>query len=268
MSQPNEGQNLNTHTTGVQHEGSQGIRRRQMTETAVINYALVALGAPVVDIEVIREQMQPLLDRTFDEYNKWLPTFKEGILFGVSGNRQRYDLRELNVPFGRGVIDVRILTHRNFFNPVIGPLSLGIPTPITHLSPDQYATAIRYIKEAQKVYSSAPDWIWEEPVLWVYSPSTLAGPFEVAFTYSQDCSTFEEIPQRDHSWIKDYFMNLLKRTLGETRGKFGSLPGPGSLAVRGAEMVAEAAAELQRLEKELTMRSYALTPAYGLNRKS
>jgi hypothetical protein len=264
MSSIESGANANRHPANVQREDSQGIRRRHLSRKDLIEYSLVSLGFPVVEVEVQENVFDVFEDRTLDEYNRWMAPYKYEVLTNVSSTINKYDLETLNKPFGRGVVDVQILSKENFFSPISGVFALGIPHPISHLSPDQYDLALRYIKMARQVYSSAPDWLWEEPCLWLYSPTGYGGPFQASYCYTADCSKWEDIPQRDHGWCKDYFAASVKKTVGETRGKFQGLPGPFQQALRGENMVKEATEALDALTMSMQQRSYARVPPYGL----
>jgi hypothetical protein len=55
-------------------------------------------------------------------------------------------------------------------------------------------------------------------------------------------------------WIKDYTLAGCKYMLGEARSKFATIAGPqGGSALNGDALKAEAAAEMEKLELELTM---------------
>jgi hypothetical protein len=55
-------------------------------------------------------------------------------------------------------------------------------------------------------------------------------------------------------WIKDYTLAACKYMLGEARSKFATIAGPqGGSALNGDALKQEAAAEMEKLELELTM---------------
>ena len=52
--------------------------------------------------------------------------------------------------------------------------------------------------------------------------------------------------RRGRLWLEDFSLAHCKLMLGEARSKFASLPGPGgAVTLNGAELKAEAAAELE-----------------------
>ena len=214
-------------------------------------------------VEAEDAQMGVFLQHALDEYNNWRPVEKFDVLDSVTSAINRYDMRSLEKPFGRGIVRVQIGTKENFFSPISGVFALGIPHPISHLSPDQYDLALRYIKTARKVYSSQPDWEWEEPVLWLYAPTGYGGPFVAAYTYYQDAIGPEDIRQPDYRWFKEYFYNLVRRAVGEARGKYSTLPGPQGFSMNGNDMVKAAEDALEKLSKELENKSYADSPPLG-----
>jgi hypothetical protein len=249
-----------THPTTASFEANPGLRRRVLTKDEVIAYALASLGFPNIKIEATDDQFGILIQKLLDEYNCWRPVEKFDVLDNTTSVINKYNLRELNKPYGRGIVHVSIGTKENFFSPISGVFALGIPHPISHLSPDQYDLALRYIKMAKKVYSSEPDWEFEEPILWLYAPTGYGGPFVAAYTYYADCTGVEDIREYDYSWAKEYFMNLVKRAVGHARRKYGSIPGPQGTNLDGTELVKEAEDELKRLSSILESKSYSDAP--------
>lgn len=257
------GENLNRHPENVQFETSEGLRRRHLTKEAVISYALYQLGFPVIDIEAETQQFEAFFESTYDLYNRYKPVLKTSVLKTVSSQINRYNLRDLNMPYGRRVVDAVIVSRDQFFSPISGVFALGIPHPISHLSPDQYDLALRYINESKKIYSSAMDWEWEEPILWIYSPSGFGGPFSVAYTYTADAAVPADIPDYDHLWFKRYFYYQLMLSVGEARVKFDTVPGPFMQRLNGESMVNRAERNIEKLEKRIESDSYAYTPPLG-----
>ena len=257
------GENQNTHLPNVRFEASEGIRRPALSQTAVFAYALAQLGFPVVDVEVESQQLGIFLEVCFDEYNKWLPVEKTSVLKSVTGSIQKYDLAALGAPFGRGVVDAVVVQREQFFSPISGVFALGIPHPISHLSPDQYDLALRYINEARKIYSSVFHFKWEEPILWAFLPSGFGGPFSLAYTYSAEASVPADIRPEDHAWFKKFFFNHVKQAVGEGRAKFSSIPGPAQQELRSQAMIDESREDIEKLEEQIQSKSYWLTPPLG-----
>lgn len=257
------GENSNRHPLNANQEASEGIRRKVLTTAEVYSYALASLGFPQVNVEADNAQLGIFLQAALDEYSTWRPIEKFDVLDGVTSSLNRYNLNDLEKPYGRGIVKVQVGTKENFFSPISGVFALGIPHPISHLSPDQYDLALRYIKTARKVYSSQPDWEWQEPILWLYAPTGYGGPFIAAYTYFVDSFSPEDVRQVDYKWFKEYFMNLVKRAVGEARSKYGGIPGPQGTAMNGERLVSEANVELIRLRTELEMKSYADGPPLG-----
>jgi hypothetical protein len=257
------GENVNVHPINVHNDASEGIRRRVLTKDEVYAFALAQMGFPTVKVEADEMQMGVLLQAAMDEYNNWRPVEKFDVLDGVTSSLNRYNLRELEKPYGRGLVNVSIGTKENFFSPISGVFALGIPHPISHLSPDQYDLALRYIKTARKIYSSQPDWEWQEPVLWLYAPTGYGGPFVAAYTYYTDSLGPEDIRQADYKWFKEYFFNLLRRAVGHARRKFSAIPGPQGHTMDGSDLVREAEESLKLLSSQLESKSYADAPPLG-----
>jgi hypothetical protein len=258
-----EDKNLNAHPPNAKNENTPGIRRRVLTRDRMESYALAKLGFPKVDVEITPMQFGEAYEKTLDEYNKWLPLEKHDVITATSATVNQYDLQALNKPFGRGVTDVRVASKEEFFSPISGVFALGIPHPISHLSPDQYDLALRYIFTSKKIYSSEPDWLWEEPILWLYAPTGFGGPFVGAYRYSQDVMDPADLPQEDWSWFLEYNFNIVKEMVGEARGKFSVVPGPESTPIRGEAMSQEARDRQVELEQQIESKSYCRVPPLG-----
>lgn len=254
--------NLHRHNPNARHDEEPGKRKPALTKREVYNHALARLGHPVVEVDAEPQQFEPLWQATLDFYNRYMPVYKMSVLDSVSAAINKYNLIDLGKPFGREVVDVKIATRETFFSPISGVFALGIPHPISHLSPDQYDLALRYIKTARKTYSSSPDWTWHEPILWIYAPTGYGGPFVAPYVYLAESLEAEDIPNEDHHWIKNYFLALLKEAVGHARMKFGVVPGPNSAQMDGQALVQAAQSKMERLEEELINRSYAMTPPF------
>lgn len=261
------GENSNRHNVNAKHDVSDGTRRRALTSESVREYAIAQLGFPITDVELSTQQESILLSRVLDEYNKYLPLYKHDIITSVSGRVNSYNLLDLNKPFGREVVDVQIVSQQQFFAPISGVFALGIPTPISHLSPEVYQLSLQYIGMAKKIYSSDMSWEWSEPVLYLYAPNSFGGPFNAAYMYTQDASVMEDVAAADAGWVKDYYLALVKISVGEARGKFGGIPGPSGQTLRGVDLVRDGKEEKAKLEEEILHRSYARTPPLWLNEK-
>ena len=134
---------------------------------------------------------------------------------------------------------------------------------ISHLSPDQYDLALRYINLARKVYSSEPDWEWQEPVLWLFAPSGFGGPFSAAYSYLQDASEPKDILPEDHGIVKDMFFGLVMQAVGMSRGKFSSIPGPAAQTLLGSDLITLGQTEIDRCMEEMEKKSYHRSPPLG-----
>jgi hypothetical protein len=260
---PRPQRNLNEYPELAFKESTPGIRRRVLTEKDLHRYVLSQLGHPYVTVEVQPGQFHDLVDAALDEYNRMLPLEKTDTLSGAASSLNYYNLKERGKPYGRGVNSVRVLTKENFFSPISGVFALGIPHPISHLSPDQYDLAIRYIQTAKKIYSAEQEFKWEEPVLWLYAPSGFGGPFMVSYDYTQDAARVEDVPQEDVSWLKKYLLALTKVSVGSARRKFGTVPGPASQSLDGSDLVREGMEEKRIAEEEILSRSLGRAPPLG-----
>jgi len=257
--------NLNRAEENARRIDNTGARRRSLNFDQVKSRSLARLGYPKVTVDIDPIQMGLFWEQTLDEYTRWLPIEKYDVVTSTSSAVNKYDLEALNKPYGRGVIDVRIASKEQFFSPISGVFALGIPHPISHLSPDHYDLALRYIFTSKKIYSSEPDWKWEEPCIWLYAPTGFGGPFIAAYSYYQDPTEAKDIPTEDITWITKYFHTFMKEAVGEARAKFGSIPGPAGQDLRASEMISEAMDEREKLEEQIQKRSYCRGTPLGPN---
>lgn len=221
----------------------------------------VMLGAPRVSVELMDVSLDAALTITLDVYNKWLARRKMNVIDPVFSGIQSYNLRELDLPFGRGVRHVEFTEREQFFSPVGGVFSLGIPTPIAQRSLEQFDIALRYIEMARRVFSSEPGHLWEEPILFIFAPEGFGVPLRATYTYYEQVR-IGEVPDYHHDWIRRYCLAWSKIALGHIRRKFNSVPGPqgGEISLDGGELVTEGNEETQRLDEEIMKVSHAVEP--------
>lgn len=259
--------NTNRHDPlGVRRSGQSGVRRRAITDDELNAYALAMLGFPNVDIEIDPLQLQIARQTTLDKYNEIAPTLKEGVIPNVIPGQTQYNLETIGIPFGRGVTDVRFVRRDAVFTPAYGVWALGIPAPINAMSPDLVTLTRTYLNTARRAYDVAPDWQWEEPVLWIFS-SRMVGPMLViAYEYAAEAQSVSEIHATHIPWVKDYFLALVKLMVGEARAKMPQIPGPQGTQMNGSDLKSEARESLAALEEDLRSRTRNLIPPIGPGR--
>lgn len=71
-----------------------------------------------------------------------------------------------------------------------------------------------------------------------------------AYNFRPDWVLLQDIYAKQ--WLKDYTLATCKLMLGQARGKFASIAGPGSpISMNGDKLLAEAKEELEKLDKEI-----------------
>lgn len=233
--------------------------RDQMADLKV--WVKVMLGEPRISVELTNLALNAAITITLDEYNKWLARRKMDVIDPVFSGIQSYNLKELKKPFGRGITKIDFTEREQFFSPVGGVFSLGIPTPIAQRSLEQFDIALRYIETARRVFSSEPGHLWEEPILFIFAPEGFGIPLRATYTYYEHVR-IGELPDYHHNWIRKYALAWSKIALGHVRRKFNSVPGPqgGDINLDGAELVTEGNDATQRLEEEIMKISHAVEP--------
>ncbi len=104
-------------------------RSLPLTRETLISFVEGMLGAPQIQLEVSSQSYTSALDITLGIFNTSYPRVDHGIINPVNPAIKEYNLRELGKPFGRGISDVSLTEQSQFFSPVGGVFSLGIPKP-------------------------------------------------------------------------------------------------------------------------------------------
>jgi hypothetical protein len=113
-----------------------------------------------------------------------------------------------------------------------------------------YKQTIQYIQMAKLILNAEPDWRQEDRMLYVF-PVPSHGGF-MAIEYKSHDFTIDQLKERDHDLVKRYALAKAKLDLVEIRRKYVEFPGAqGPTNMNWQPMAAEAAAEIELLEKEI-----------------
>tara|TARA_Y100001973_G_scaffold106032_1_gene181640 strand:- start:2033 stop:2839 length:807 start_codon:yes stop_codon:yes gene_type:complete len=247
----------------------------------LIDYALRALGAPVVDINVDRDQCEDRLDealelfaerhfdgaeKAFFKYqvtqddidNEYLDTSTLGPVNGASGD----------APTGKDILSVvKVFQFGQFANinmfDVRYQMALsdyfGINRGLGYNSSmglSSYDSTKRYISliedlfqpEKRIRFNKVSDKLHLD-MKW--SQDLKVGNYLVIEAYvSVPSGTFSQV--FNDIWLKKYTIALIKKQWGSNMSKFEGVQLPGGVSLRGADIYNEANEEIQRLEEELT----------------
>jgi hypothetical protein len=245
----------------------------------LIDYSLRKLGAPVVEINVDRQQCEDRLDealelfseRHFDgaekayfkykitqdtKNNLYISTDSLGTVNGITGDG----------PTGKDILSVvKIFQFGDFTNinmfDVRYQMALsdyfGINRGLGYASSmgiARYDSTKRYINMIQDFFQP------EKRIRFNKVSNKIHLDFPEADMAVGDyliLETFVKIPSTTFSeifndvWLKKYATALIKKQWGSNMSKFEGIQMPGGVSLRGGEISAEANEEIQRLEEQL-----------------
>tara|TARA_B100001094_G_scaffold108643_1_gene104532 strand:- start:2030 stop:2836 length:807 start_codon:yes stop_codon:yes gene_type:complete len=247
----------------------------------LIDYALRALGSPVVDINVDRDQCEDRLDealelfaerhfdgaeRAYFKYqvtqddidNQYIDTNSLGPVNGVTGDAPTGEdiLSVVKVfQFGQfaniNMFDVRYqMALSDYFgiNRGLGyNSSMGLSS---YDSTKRYISLIEDLFQPEKMirFNKVSDKLHLD-MKW--SQDLKVGNYLVIEAYvALPSGTFSQV--FNDIWLKKYTIALIKKQWGSNMSKFEGVQLPGGVSLRGVDIYNEANEEIQRLEEELT----------------
>lgn len=247
-----------------------------LAQNEVTDYVREMLGEGNIKVELTPSQASRILKQSLRIFNTYRPhIFIEELATQAGGpnpNQQtrgvtRYDLTELDKPFGKGVVEVQ--------RP-LGPQAIEFEPDIFAL-PFQffYATGggaggigLREvgdvlarqidIENRRSVVGGVRDWDFRlERVAndnelhgVLYVNPVPAGGERYTYFYAAD-RTIAEVPNDDEQWFLDYALALGKQVVGRTRRKWNS-----DLPQDGAALVTEGTTEKKELEAQIKSRAF------------
>ena len=253
------------------------------TRDDLIDYTLRRLGAPVIEINVDREQLEDRMDdaleffreRHFDgverEYfqhkitsaditNKYVNTTNLTNPIGYTGGEGPVGKDILSVVkvhrFGDGTSNMFDVRYQMALNDYFG-INRNLTSYSSSMGLASYDSTKRYISlleqmfEPEKIFRFSKvtnrlhiDMDWDE--------DTTAGKFLVIETYCVlDPEKFGEI--YNDRLLKKYYASLVKRQWGNNLSKFDNVALPGGAILRGGQLVQEAEQEIVQIEEEVRL---------------
>ena len=228
----------------------------------VIKRLKTRLGDGMIDVDLDAEHYNVALDRSIDRYRQRSSnaTEESGMFLSIQPEITEY------------ILPAEVLEVRKLYRRAIGS-DAGTGTGI---DPFDLAFTNLYILQAGRVggvamfdafsqYQEVVGRIFGTDINFTWHPNsnTLRLLRRIKNAESILLHVYNEKPEeelfrdrRGRLWLEDFSLANCKLMLGEARSKFASLPGPGgAVTLNGAELKAEASAELEKLDAEL--RSYA-----------
>ena len=250
------------------------------SKDGLIDYALRKLGAPVIEINVDREQAEDRVDEALQFFNERHFDGVEKVFFSHELTEDditnRYILtNELATPKGFPTggptgTDIVSITRVFQFGPLKGIASMfdiryqmalndyfGINTGLGYnssLGLASYDSAKRYISMIQDFFQPEKQIRFSRVTNRLLIDSDLddnisAGDYIIIEAYAAlNPDTFTEI--YNDRMLKRYTTALIKKQWGSNLSKFAGVQLPGGVQLNGPQIYAEASAEIQQIELE------------------
>jgi hypothetical protein len=248
----------------------------------IIDYSLRKLGAPVVDINVDRQQCEDRLDEALELFSEYHSDGAEKELFvykitATDKSRKYIDVESIGQPIGatgsritgKDILNV-VKIHQfgefaniNMFD-VRYQMALmdyfGINRGLgmnSSMGLSRYDSTKRYINMIQDFFNPEKhirfnkitnklniDGDWTNDII--------EGKYFLIEAYVKiEASQFSEV--FNDIWLKKYLTSLIKRQWGGNMSKFDGVQLPGGVQLRGGEISQEAVQEIEKLEEELRL---------------
>jgi len=229
----------------------------------VFDYCKLMLGDGMIDIELDPAHYENALDRALNRYRQRSPNaVEESYLFlELIQDQNEYRLPD------------EVMTVRQVFRRAIGSRT-GIGAGGTLFEPFNLAYTNTYMMSGSMMgglatydafagYQKLVGRMFGSYIEFLWKPTThilniLQRPFAQGeqilvqcYNYRPDWVLLQDPYAKQ--WLKDYTLATCKISLGQARGKFGSIAGPGSggMQLNGKDLLSEAKEEITNLDKEL-----------------
>jgi hypothetical protein len=229
-----------------------------MNSEELQQWILRKLGAPLVKVELGADHLADAIN----DAERWFAAkkgFKSHTTLNLDGSVEYALPDEVDT-----VLDVAFTVNRNDIDSIVDPLSLVDGMPQNSLTGpgnsmgllSSYAQMSQYLSMAKRMLGSEMEW-WQEGRKLIVLPPATSGT--IRLDYKANRFTVEQLNERDHDLVKRMAFALAKETLGRIRSKFDAYPtAQGSVALDGSTLLAEAQAEKEGLEEEISASGYPM----------
>lgn len=217
------------------------------------------LGSPTLDVEIDECQWGKIEARV----KRWFRA-KKGVLDAVMvplvQDKHMYDFPDNCA----GIIDVILplrsdiqsLLSLGFFDIVpLNALNLGAVTSAFN-SYSAYTQILQALETRRRIFSADPDYEVMNKKIYVMGGSGLCngnGVGQMMVIFKKYDYSFDELESRDEQIVYDYMRAVTLSVLGHIRSKYKSYPAAGGqIEMDGADLLAEAKEEFERLENEIS----------------
>lgn len=235
------------------------------SKQGLIDYALRSLGEPIVKVNVTEEQISDRLNDTIEKFAE----------FHFNGNQKTYithqitadDVANRYICIPDNVIGIsRVLsfvdgsatgtstTNSGLFS-VQYQVRLNDLWNINSGSTLYYTMAMQNLAMLDQTFNGQPHFRYTQVVdklyLDVYWGQTLKEDMFVCFEAYVTTDPQEYSKIWNQIWVREYFIQLIKKQWGSNIKKFGNVMTIGGVTINGQDMFDEASQEIDQLETQL-----------------
>lgn len=256
------GDHLHQHTTAGDIITS-SLHNSELKETVELSkfekttrdYILAKLGHPIVRVELSPFQIKTCIDDAISKLNYHAPLWTlQYAVFDASADCNLYELPQWIAE------NLEYVVYRKGLMAIAQPVgSFESDFFITYFSNNylfndmavgDFYLMTSYLKQIRKVFGQEGTWDLINGRFLQLHPAPAFTPDPVILEYrALDSNTMHSAYR---AWIQKYATACAKEVLGQVRGKYATLPGPGGGAqLNGDKLIAQAEAEKTKLEEEL-----------------
>lgn len=242
---------------GIGTDGSPDERR------ALHDFVRNALGHPIVQVELTKEQLDQCIDKALGELRKYSSyAYRRNVFFlDLKPNQQTYLMTNKCVGFNKIVGVNAIYRHRGFAmgasnpfgNDVFSAAAMQRLYTMGTFDMLSYHLVASYMEELETLFASRVVFNWKEMERELSIFTRVWGTERVLLdAYIERTEQDLMVDRQTNLWLKNWSVAEAKHILSQSRGKFQSLPGPnGSTTLNGSELAQQADDEKTKLREEL-----------------
>jgi hypothetical protein len=181
---------------------------------------LTHLGMPVVQVELIDDQLTECINHALGVYGKYRPLHKLAKISVVTG-QTAYVL----TTYGKGIIDV-MYEDPLLITAELSELDLWRYNQFSTLAtdPGDYYAAKLWRNEVKRAVGSDFDWEYDYNTHTLYVSGIPTSASGISYIYVEN-PTLATVSESDDDMVFDLAVSKAKQILGRIRSKFGGIPG-------------------------------------------
>ena len=220
----------------------------------IADFILARLGHPVVRVELTPYQLRTAIDEAVQRMSYHAPVWtKQYAVFKAEAGRNLYELPQFiadnltYVVFKKTMLSIQAMAGTLEFDYFIKFFQ------DTHLFSDfsvgEFYLLQMHLKMVRKILSQEGSWDVLNGNILQVTPTPAIDDYCILEYRAMDSNT---IHYAYKSWIKRFALACAKEILGQIRGKYQTLPGPGGGAqLNGNDLIQQATQEKEKLMEEL-----------------